>query len=374
MGVATFVVAATQQQVGQTLQYQAVQILPVLDVSAVLSVNVVDAPLLAAGGQAVIPQGESVGGTALTTTMLRAVAAKAIERWEGMGLTPAEIDLLHSITVNIADLPNGMLGQTAGNTISIDYSAADYGWFVDGTLGDSSEFGTLLSQSESGANAGGPADQRMDLFTAVLHEFGHILKFEDAAPNESVHGVMTSELPTSIRRLPIRWQNPSLILDVNGDGSVSPVDGLIIINEVNTPKYRDSTGHLPNVVPAAANRWFLDTNGDGFATAADVLRIFNHLNGVAGLGEGEAPQHVADLALLGLQIGQPSLIAAEPLRTAAAGDTGRGAQSPVVQSFPSQAKESGSQSAATDYRAATDTDLALLEWLEQQASDRAADR
>jgi hypothetical protein len=369
-GSASFVLNATEAQVGQTLQFQAFQILPIVDASVVLSVPVVDAPLLAAGGQAVLALGESAGANALTPVLLRSVVATAIERWEGMGLTQAEIDLLHSITVRIADLPAGLLGQLVGTTISIDYSAADYGWFVDETPGDGAEFGAALSQTERGAHAGGPADQRMDLYTAVLHEFGHVLKFEDSSPHESLRGVMTAELPTGIRRLPTGWQNPSRILDVNDDGSVSPIDALIIINEVNAAKFRDSAGRLPNPVPQLATRWFFDTNGDGFATALDALRIFNHLNNnmtATAVAESEAPPHVVDLALLGLQTEQPLITAPAPRQTVSVDNANRDARLVVRRNDFTHATERELQFAASDAKSA-ESDLALLEWLEQQSS------
>ena len=202
----------------------------------------------------------------------------------------------------------------------------------------------------------------MDLYTAVLHEFGHLLKFQDTSPKQSLRGVMTAELPTSIRRLPTPWKNPSHILDVNGDGSVSPLDGLIVINEVNESKFRDAVGRLPSRVPELAFRQFFDTTGDGFATALDVLRIINHLNDLNAIPEGEAPQHVVDLALLGLQTEQPSVTSQAARRTVKVDNTDRNAESLVVQTVTSRTKESDFQLAASD-SAAADSDLALLEWL-----------
>ena len=72
------------------------------------------------------------------------------------------------------------------------------------------------------------------------------------------------------------WQNPVKQLDVNDDGSVSPIDALQIINSLNAngvrvlPRQDSGTSDWPPP--------FLDTNGDGHVTAVDVLIIINALN------------------------------------------------------------------------------------------------
>ena len=58
-------------------------------------------------------------------------------------------------------------------------------------------------------------------------------------------------------------------LDTNGDGKVSPIDVLIIINWLNDPT-KPTT-----VPPAPAN---LDVNGDGIITPNDALIIINWIN------------------------------------------------------------------------------------------------
>jgi hypothetical protein len=52
------------------------------------------------------------------------------------------------------------------NVIWIDEDAAGWGWFIDATPADDSEFG--LS---------GPASGRIDLLTVIAHEMGHLLGF-----------------------------------------------------------------------------------------------------------------------------------------------------------------------------------------------------
>jgi Ca2+-binding RTX toxin-like protein len=70
---------------------------------------------------------------------------------------------------------------------------------------------------------------------------------------------------------------PSLLdpLDVNGDGSVSPLDALLVLNELNDP-----FGGRARAAEVARNidRVFLDVNRDGFVSPIDALHILNRLN------------------------------------------------------------------------------------------------
>jgi len=78
-------------------------------------------------------------------------------------------------------------------------------------------------------------------------------------------------------------QNPANRLDVNGDGSISPIDVLVLINDINF----NGTRTLPLNL---ATPPFLDPNGNGQLDPLDVLEIINFINarGNAGAGEGEA--------------------------------------------------------------------------------------
>jgi hypothetical protein len=76
------------------------------------------------------------------------------------------------------------------------------------------------------------------------------------------------------------WQNQANSLDVNGNGVITTIDALIIINKLN------STGPevLPLPPPPEA-AFFYDVTGDGRVTALDALRVINHLNSVATGGQ-----------------------------------------------------------------------------------------
>ena len=79
-----------------------------------------------------------------------------------------------------------------------------------------------------------------------------------------------------------QWQNPVNRHDVNLDSVVSPIDALIIINDLNVRRSRSLVS--TNFVPPP----FIDVNGDGSVSPIDVLLIINYLNSRSGgSGEGE---------------------------------------------------------------------------------------
>ncbi len=73
------------------------------------------------------------------------------------------------------------------------------------------------------------------------------------------------------------WQNYGSPLDVNDDGQISPLDALLVINEINQRHFSASDGRLPAEQPIADGGYF-DTNGDNFAAAIDALLVINSLN------------------------------------------------------------------------------------------------
>ncbi|MCA9216088.1 MAG: hypothetical protein KDB27_23635 [Planctomycetales bacterium] len=76
------------------------------------------------------------------------------------------------------------------------------------------------------------------------------------------------------------WQNADLPLDVNRDAAISPIDALLVINELNRPTVTDGRGKLPPMesVDGTKPLTLFDVNGDHYVTAADALKIINQLN------------------------------------------------------------------------------------------------
>lgn len=72
---------------------------------------------------------------------------------------------------------------------------------------------------------------------------------------------------------PSAWQNIQNPLDTRLDGEITPLDALVVINELNA----DRGGPLP-VEKADGTNLFFDANGDGEASPLDALLVINWLN------------------------------------------------------------------------------------------------
>ncbi|MCI0460421.1 MAG: S8 family serine peptidase [Gemmataceae bacterium] len=126
--------------------------------------------------------GTSAPTESLTREQVTPLFAEAVARWQATG---AYTSGLSDMQVIIADLGGATLGMAAGNTIWLDANAAGWGWFVDPTPGDDSEFTTPGDQGEQ---------HRMDLLTVLAHEIGHLLGHE-----HEDEGVMEETLTAGTR-------------------------------------------------------------------------------------------------------------------------------------------------------------------------------
>jgi cyclophilin family peptidyl-prolyl cis-trans isomerase len=104
---------------------------------------------------------------------------------------------MSGVSVQIGNLPADMLGEAAGSSIEISRTAAGYGWFVDPTPSDDSEFSDPLGPYALAAPAASPAANRVDLLTTVMHEMSHILGFG----HDDSLDLMNPTLPLGERRL-----------------------------------------------------------------------------------------------------------------------------------------------------------------------------
>ncbi|HTN77570.1 MAG TPA: Ig-like domain-containing protein, partial [Pirellulaceae bacterium] len=80
----------------------------------------------------------------------------------------------------------------------------------------------------------------------------------------------------------LRFLNQSNARDVDGDGHVSPVDAVMIINQLNANGISSVAGRAPSLVKPM----FWDVSGDNKITPYDAVLIINYLN---ARGAGEAP-------------------------------------------------------------------------------------
>ncbi|MBP89580.1 MAG: hypothetical protein CMJ64_23200, partial [Planctomycetaceae bacterium] len=141
----------------------------------------------------------------------------------------------------------------------------------------------------------------------------------------------------------ITWHSPTIAEDVNGDGDVSPLDILQIINTINA----DGPRRLPTGVGGPP---YYDVNDDGFVTAADALIVINFLNSQSGSPEGEAADQagnvvnvVPDAAIPGL----PSFINTRARSTSTIFKVESGSFASVDQR---QAKSATSTQALADFK------------------------
>ncbi|MGN6546097.1 MAG: dockerin type I domain-containing protein, partial [Aureliella sp.] len=80
------------------------------------------------------------------------------------------------------------------------------------------------------------------------------------------------------------WHNVQLAADVNGDGHVTAIDALLVINLINQGVESALTGSSIPFTP------YIDVSNDAFVTALDALMVINAINAGSGSGEGDAPQ------------------------------------------------------------------------------------
>ena len=170
-----------------------------------IAVHVTDVPEMTAQGPAPV----TISTPLLSEAELAPIVEMAMVNWEeALGFNG--FDILGDVQVTIGDLSGDALGATFGNTIVIDVNAAGYGWFVDATPGDNSEF----------LNGSGPSG--MDLLTVVMHEMGHVLGYShDEGGSMSV---MNSVLATGTRYSGAIEPNRSWISDFVLNGGKEDTD------------------------------------------------------------------------------------------------------------------------------------------------------
>ena len=103
------------------------------------------------------------GARAVSDAQIKHVINAAMCWWEDHGITAEQLVQLKSAVVEIADLGEDAqgwwLGNSSGSLITIDDDAADHGWSLG--LGD-------------------VAHNKVDLFSVLVHEMGHVLGKSDA--------------------------------------------------------------------------------------------------------------------------------------------------------------------------------------------------
>ena len=158
--------------------------------------------------------------------------------------------------------------------------------------------GTLSTTAGSGGVTFALADGGLDnsafdivgnvLKTKVLIDFETKASYSILVRNTDAQGVWTATpftiAVTNVNDQPSPYQNPKNRFDVTGDTKVTPLDALVIINELNR-RAATPVGELDGSAPP-----YFDVNSDYWVTSMDALMVINYLNlaGANAEGEGES--------------------------------------------------------------------------------------
>jgi ELWxxDGT repeat protein len=93
----------------------------------------------------------------------------------------------------------------------------------------------------------------------------------------------TSNVASVFVRVDSVYYNEDAPLDVDGDGRVTPLDPLKVINFLNS----EGSQKLLQSIELVSETGWIDTNGDGNASPLDVLRVINALNRTRSPSPGE---------------------------------------------------------------------------------------
>ncbi|MDR2189527.1 MAG: hypothetical protein LBE62_16015 [Azonexus sp.] len=213
--------------------------------------------------------------------------SQARQYWLNQGASPSR---LSQASFAIADLPTGWAARTEGTQITLDASGAGWGWFVDPSPENNTEF--VSASTDPGEQAllmdytalpGSEADGRLDLLTVLIHELGHVLGIpmpQAAAGEDGMNHVMSQYLEPGQRRLPDAVDIAALqILGWDAyTGNLAPIGG----GPVGTPV-------APAPTPTALDLGVVNPtllNGDfGSANTADWLAEGNVTGNAITLAE-----------------------------------------------------------------------------------------
>jgi hypothetical protein len=130
--------------------------------------------------------GHNLAAPTLTSQQVSSILPEAIHRWQAAGVDTSGVGI---IQIQITDLGGATLSLASGHTTWLDAKAAGWGWFVDPTPQNDSEFTTSGDQGEQ---------DRMDLLTVLEHEIDLLLGCDHAEK-----GLMRDTLAAGVRETPI---------------------------------------------------------------------------------------------------------------------------------------------------------------------------
>src|SRR5262249_45110530 len=141
-------------------------------------------------------------GARLSQAELVWITQAAIERWKEAGVAAEDLARLQQVTFETGRLPGGQLVSITGTPVTFDDTGAGYGWFVDRTPFDDSEFDVPVPNRELHTTELSPAFGRVDLLTAVMRELGYVYMQGKGRVPRRLRPLMEEVLSPSMRRLP----------------------------------------------------------------------------------------------------------------------------------------------------------------------------
>ena len=98
----------------------------------------------------------------------------ALARWAEADLSAEDLARLRGVTFEIARLPEGVIASAEAARIKISETAAGYGWFIDQTPQEDSEFLVPVAGRELQTTEYSIAHGKVDLLTVLMRELGMI--------------------------------------------------------------------------------------------------------------------------------------------------------------------------------------------------------
>ncbi|MCA9120975.1 MAG: VCBS repeat-containing protein [Planctomycetaceae bacterium] len=183
-------------------------------------------------------------------------------------------DAILELMLSVTQLP------TSGGTVDVMIVRRDQGNLGELLSVDLSSPSAAFAALPESVTIAANADSETVTLTLAPTVSGTIALLVEAAGFVSANAALTV-----VNDSPNPWHNTDRPFDVNGDGAVSPVDALIIINFLNSKGSQTLSAPTAGNVPPP----YLDPSGDSVVAPIDVLQIINFLNGGTAL-EGEGPR------------------------------------------------------------------------------------
>jgi hypothetical protein len=144
---------------------------------------------------------ESHNVAKLTQSEASAMVQAAISRWAEAGMSATNLARLQSLSVEIADLPGAQLATVSSSKITLDQSAAGYGWYFDPDPSSDDEFEVPVENKELQTTETSAANEHFDLLTVLMRQLGS-QSLRKSAFTGAPAWLMEGTLDTGTRRAP----------------------------------------------------------------------------------------------------------------------------------------------------------------------------